>query len=134
MTYNVRHDKEEDIWQKEFDESTKVYVSPIDTNTFLCDNCEVQLTSNRYHCEICKDFDLCEKCKFTTTSDHATSHKMKLVGGEFSVNFTCDVCDKPIRGQRYHCFVCQDFDLCSNCKNTQTGNHSSGHQMLCLSI
>lgn len=37
--------------------------------------------------------------------------------------FTCDGCGmEPIRGTRYHCTVCSNYDLCSNCKN-----HSSIH-------
>ncbi|KAF9698953.1 hypothetical protein EKO04_003199 [Ascochyta lentis] len=34
---------------------------------------------------------------------------------------TCNACDeKPIRGTRWHCANCVDFDLCSNCEATNS--------------
>ncbi|EOA81391.1 hypothetical protein ACJQWK_10995 [Exserohilum turcicum] len=39
---------------------------------------------------------------------------------------TCNGCDeKPIRGTRWHCANCPDFDLCSNCE--ATNSHYKNH-------
>ncbi|KAJ4286273.1 hypothetical protein N0V90_013307 [Kalmusia sp. IMI 367209] len=39
---------------------------------------------------------------------------------------TCNVCDvKPIRGIRWHCANCADFDLCSDCE--ATNSHTKTH-------
>jgi len=40
---------------------------------------------------------------------------------------TCDGCDKPIKGYRYKCVVCDDYDLCSSCE--AAGRHP-GHNMM----
>ncbi|RCH90920.1 hypothetical protein CU098_003932 [Rhizopus stolonifer] len=37
----------------------------------------------------------------------------------------CDGCYSPIRGQRYRCETCDDFDLCSTCKSRV--NHNPSH-------
>jgi len=40
---------------------------------------------------------------------------------------SCDCCDGPIRGFRYKCLQCPDFDLCTGCE--RKGNHP-GHVMM----
>jgi len=40
---------------------------------------------------------------------------------------TCDGCDKDVRGYRYKCVVCDDYDLCSTCE--AAGRHP-GHNMM----
>merc|ERR1712121_191436 len=43
---------------------------------------------------------------------------------------TCDGCDKDVRGYRYKCVVCDDYDLCSTCE--AAGRHP-GHNMMRIS-
>jgi len=42
---------------------------------------------------------------------------------------TCDSCNQsPIRGVRYKCSVCNNYDLCANCESF--GKHDSSHPLL----
>jgi len=40
---------------------------------------------------------------------------------------TCDSCEKPVKGFRYKCMVCEDYDLCAKCE--AEGKHP-GHNMV----
>ncbi len=47
---------------------------------------------------------------------------------------TCDGCgEKGIRGIRYKCSVCYDYDLCERCESKQ-GLHSPSHPMIKIKI
>jgi len=43
---------------------------------------------------------------------------------------TCDGCDLNIKGIRYKCTECYDFDLCEVCQ--EKGIHPSGHEMITI--
>lgn len=54
-------------------------------------------------------------------------------------HISCDVCTphnfSPIRGTRYKCLVCNDYDLCSSCELKQldsdvVGNHKGTHPLI----
>lgn len=40
----------------------------------------------------------------------------------------CDHCDKDIDGDRYHCFDCEDYDLCVACFNGKVYKHPAHHR------
>ncbi|GBG26112.1 Bromodomain-containing protein bet-1 [Hondaea fermentalgiana] len=45
--------------------------------------------------------------------------------------YKCDVCDKyPIRGYRWECSDCEDFDMCNACQKQKKGNHSKNHVLV----
>lgn len=59
-------------------------------------------------------------------------------------NVSCDSCNPvafvPIKGVRYRCIVCPDFDLCESCVNQQSrtkevvGNHTDDHNMVRITV
>lgn len=49
--------------------------------------------------------------------------------GVFHPHVTCDGCEGPVRGLRYKCTECPDYDLCAGCKST--GLHSQ-HVMITI--
>ncbi|XP_013792674.1 sequestosome-1-like [Limulus polyphemus] len=53
----------------------------------------------------------------------------KQSGGEKVVhpNVTCDKCDKQVKGYRYKCLRCNDFDLCEDC---HAQDAHPGHDMI----
>jgi hypothetical protein len=45
----------------------------------------------------------------------------------------CDICGKyPIIGIRYKCTICDNYDLCSNCKRNSAGKHDVEHEMIII--
>lgn len=48
------------------------------------------------------------------------------------VGVTCDGCENKVKGFRYKCTQCFDFDLCSNCESKNT--HPSDHEMICIKV
>ena len=39
-------------------------------------------------------------------------------------NYECNICNVyPIKGIRYHCLECKDFDICEKCENLTNHNH-----------
>merc|ERR1719309_1510810 len=53
----------------------------------------------------------------------------QLMHGEVHPGVTCDGCDGQVRGHRYKCMICPDYDLCARCE--VKGIHP-GHNMMRL--
>merc|ERR1711935_536032 len=49
------------------------------------------------------------------------------VSGSLHPGVTCDGCEKPVKGFRYKCMVCEDYDLCSKCE--AEGKHLVHHMV-----
>lgn len=86
------------------------------------------------------DEELLEALGFTTdgvlkvyvraTEDHKETDSSQHVEGEVHPGVACDGCEaSPIKGPRFKCMVCPDYDLCQGCENK--GLHSE-HNMVKL--
>jgi len=108
-------------------------VSNVHTN-IRCDVCNISpIVGVRYQCTVCSDFDLCASCESKPAShpiDHPlVKHRQGVKRGVEEVvhhGVTCDGCQQsPIKGIRFKCKVCADFDLCTACeaKNIHPADH-----------
>ncbi|KAK0481541.1 hypothetical protein IW261DRAFT_1471201 [Armillaria novae-zelandiae] len=116
---------------------------PIIHHGVLCNCCSKQIEGIRHKCLDCSDYDLCTKCITTGAAErHDPFHEFWEVTepGRVIVSrvgstappvpapqvptqavtpavhgATCDLCDSRIRGDRYKCVNCPDFDTCSSC-------------------
>jgi hypothetical protein len=64
-----------------------------------------------------------DECKSYVRNEHSIdkSNKFKQIVHE---RIMCDNCKTaPIKGFRYHCVLCEDFDLCSDCELKNLHKH-----------
>ncbi|XP_028399681.1 neuralized-like protein 4 [Dendronephthya gigantea] len=103
----------------------------LNQSTATCDGCntKIAIRSTRYRCMECEDLDLCVNCFSSkrTPKDHHSGHKLA------EMRWCCDGkdCGGHITGARFHCLVCEDFDLCYGCQKTKNWppRHKDSHSM-----
>lgn len=107
-------------------------------SSVACDGCGMSpIVGTRYKCLVCPDYDLCEKCE--SNGKHPVEHalvKHRLAVGTPALHegITCDGCNaSPIRGNRYQCTWCPDFDLCEECE-MKGDKHPQAHPMLKVKV
>jgi hypothetical protein len=106
-----------------------------------CDGCNMYpLIGNRYVCQVCPNFDYCEKCYEKEKERHKHEFKRYDVinffgrvckkklenpeGKPVHHGYICDGCNmEPIIGNRYKCTVCDDFDYCEACEEKFKNEH-----------
>ena len=106
-----------------------------------CDGCKVTpLRGNRYKCKKCENFDFCENCFQKNKESHG--HDFQVIArpkcrnrlghpntkycqrGLVHSNVMCDGCGMlPIKGYRFKCTICEDYNLCENCEEKPGHNH-----------
>ena len=127
----------------------------------FCDICRVHDFENyRYKCLTCEDYDLCSSCfeERRISRQHLTGHPVvrfhepntlfgreflqieinmanfeKEFGGVVHQSFGCDVCGQsPIRGLRFGCYVCKNYNLCLSCFKQKriSKEHRTDHQLI----
>lgn len=114
----------------------------------ICDFCEKTITSeDHFKCLNCPNFDLCSMCipfqkEIHDGHDfvHILDQKVLISYSHLSskpvhIGFSCDgpLCSQTtqcIRGIRYKCAVCHDFDLCEDCEANPVTGHDPSHIML----
>jgi hypothetical protein len=97
----------------------------------------------RFKCTVCHDYDLCARCEAgqVETLRHRADHpviiyrqpRVRQPEEVVHRHVTCDGCGaSPIRGLRFQCSVCDDYDLCASCegKSVETLSHQTGHPMI----
>eukprot|EP00741_Cyanophora_paradoxa_P011982 tig00020572_g11577.t2 len=122
-----------------------------------CDGCgAAPIVGVRWKCASCADFDLCGTCEAAgrrcpdPTQTHAfvkvnyaTSLPSPLVPNglpprtahagapDEHEGIRCDGCGaNPLRGTRFKCMACQDFDLCFTCEFGGRAGHDASHPFL----
>jgi hypothetical protein len=98
-----------------------------------CDGCNVfPIVGTRYQCTVCNNYDLCAKCEANPNShpvEHPLlKHRQPVSSVTIHHGVTCDGCNQsPIRGARFKCKICPDFDLCEDCESKDV--HPADHPM-----
>ncbi|KAI0333845.1 hypothetical protein GY45DRAFT_1296185 [Cubamyces sp. BRFM 1775] len=110
------------------------------TGTCRCSTCNSVITSHRYKCASCDDFNLCRACyrqvyevhpahAFLQVPDKQSSSQASSSGmldharlvesleepSLTHVGVHCAHCMQEIVGARFHCAVCENVDICQNC-------------------
>ncbi|XP_067942385.1 uncharacterized protein [Watersipora subatra] len=62
---------------------------------------------------------------------HIIPHQKK----KYTISFACDACGKnPIKGTRYKCGICPNYDLCQRCEKNSEKLHPANHVFLVLKL
>ncbi|KAF8916026.1 hypothetical protein CPB85DRAFT_1291160 [Mucidula mucida] len=82
-----------------------------------------------------RHYDLCIDCCDVPPRDHPTWHAFIRLGtraiDQIHLGIACDGCGQdPIRGMRYNCKSCTDYDLCGVCRYNQPPGHSKSHRYI----
>ncbi|CAG0888362.1 unnamed protein product [Darwinula stevensoni] len=103
-----------------------------------CESCHGPVRGSRYKCLQCPEVDLCHTCEARGTehSHHLfirlpsripvvplTPDLDGMTGESFASEehpgVSCNSCHQGVRGRRFKCLVCPDFNLCSNCEQSE---------------
>ena len=131
-------------------------------HTSRCDLCgRTNFVEYRYKCLVCDDYDLCGVCfeKRQVNKTHQLSHPLvrfeqpdelfglkfkhtelnipnleKIFKNETHDGVKCDCCQmQPLKGLRFKCDTCHDYDLCLNCfkaKKTSMNHSITDHPLI----
>lgn len=136
-----------------------------DVHKVQCAACGTNpITSDRYKCLMCEDIDMCAHCfeRRRESTEHKSGHAFvhfkspgelfgqpvrnsdvtfaklkKLYAREVHENITCDGCGSDtIRGLRFKCDTCANYDLCEQCVNNEitTKTHKSTHPLIVIPV
>lgn len=154
---HLRHAYHEKLWGQRGWENVVQEESSVST----CSTCSAVTSSQRYKCAVCSRISLCRAC-YSQVHDIHPSHPFILVpdkpkrslsepdfmanqnfdpGEEQSMKHPgvqCFHCMRDIFGARFHCAICPDVDICSNCESaglpgnlhSSEGGHDSSHILI----
>ncbi|KAF8487829.1 hypothetical protein JB92DRAFT_2758552, partial [Gautieria morchelliformis] len=104
-----------------------------------CDGCQVpSIPGVRWKCLVCKSHDRCDKCHSAGIYMHPHKPEHPEVTIQAPQNPDIVLHDVPcrgckedqIRGTRWKCLQCKDYDLCDSCHSSKV--HPPEHEMLKL--
>lgn len=120
-----------------------------------CNSCGVKISGIRFRCTECDDYDLCDSCMKKPRIHNETHLMLKIrrpvdcvpaalhhlytikwtegyqFRGNIHVNVKCNGCGMmPIRGLRYWCENCEDYNLCEKCGEDEYLFHDRMHIFL----
>lgn len=113
----------------------------------ICDGCDKYIFGVRNKCLDCPDWDYCSDCmrnakliheghRFVPIYEHLSDVRVRAAP-VVHAGICCDgpLCSEDpypsyIRGVRYKCAVCHDFDLCANCEASPSNNHNHTHPLI----
>lgn len=136
--------------------------SKLKLNRKKCNCCNRNFQGYIYHCLRCPQYRLCSQCFNTrqVSDRHESNHPVvrcdedfrgtifgikinsdqfnlatfkTLFAGKLHSNVTCDKCScEPIKGLRFKCDICFDYDLCSKCYEERkvSKSHTFEHPMI----
>jgi hypothetical protein len=100
-----------------------------------CNVCGVApVKGTRFKCLECSNYDLCARCQGKGDAAHDTSHTMLYIPkADHVVNegVWCDGCGSgPIKGLRFKCSNCRNYDLCETCSWNFPADHKKSHVLM----
>ncbi len=126
-----------------------------DDHECTCNNCATRIVGVRYHCTECDDYDLCDRCVRKSRVHNETHLFLKIRRPvdcvpaalphlytnrwtnttQFRTNVhtgvKCNGCGAfPIRGVRFWCENCEDYNLCEKCADEEYKHHDRMHVFL----
>ncbi|EKM81668.1 hypothetical protein AGABI1DRAFT_54553 [Agaricus bisporus var. burnettii JB137-S8] len=154
---HLRHAYHEKLWGQRGWEN----VVQEEDSVSKCSTCPAVISSQRYKCAVCTNITLCRAC-YSQVHDIHPSHPFILLpdkprksvsepdfmtsqdldsGDEQSMKHPgvrCFNCMRDIFGARFHCAICVDVDICSNCESaglpgnlhSSEGGHDSSHILI----
>lgn len=98
----------------------------------VCDSCKhlVAPMAVRYKSKHKANYDLCERCFATTHPAESEFFRVVNLRGKEQLHSyrECDGCHmNPIRGLRFSCSGCEDYDLCENCYDRMLAEGPTAH-------
>jgi len=108
-------------------------ISNDDPYVYYCDSCDAGIDIynkdiSYYDCNDCTpSYTLCKACYEIKDSLHNSNHKFTTLFGSLEYCVSCDICKKYIEDTIYNCEMCDNFDFCKKCFESEDKDHDSTH-------